>query len=197
MCIRDSARIASVGEATHSSREFVTTQHRMFRYLVEEKGFRTFAREISWTTGERLDDYVLHGTGDPAEIMSQEFQTFYAVFDNREFLDFVEWMREYNTRAEPGDEVRFMGADVGFPGLNVFDELDAYVHHRQPDLRPVFDRLRAELAPAPGQDLQQYMTERQSRPLAEREALAARAEQAATMLHAACLLYTSPSPRDS
>lgn len=55
-------------------------------------------------------------------------------------------------------------APTSVPGLNVFDELDAYIHHRQPDLRPAFDRLRTELAPAPGQDVQQYLTERQSRP---------------------------------
>lgn len=176
------ARIASIGEATHSSHEFVAEQHRILRYLVEDKGFRTFAREVSWTTGERLDDYVVHGIGDPGAIMSNELQTFYGVHDTREFLDLVEWMRERNTRAEPGDEVRFLGMDAGFAGLNGFDALDAHVHAQQPDLRPVFDRLRAELAPAPGWGLQQYLADRMSLPVEERRAVATRAESAAAML---------------
>ncbi|MFI5683376.1 erythromycin esterase family protein [Streptomyces sp. NPDC051636] len=34
--------------------------------MVEEKGFRTFALEGSWSTGLRLDDHVVHGKGTRA-----------------------------------------------------------------------------------------------------------------------------------
>ncbi|GAA2797386.1 hypothetical protein [Saccharopolyspora taberi] len=33
-------------------------------------------RELSWSTGLRLNDYVLHGVGDPREIMDNEFDAF-------------------------------------------------------------------------------------------------------------------------
>ncbi|MFJ2913562.1 hypothetical protein ACIO8F_30040 [Streptomyces sp. NPDC087228] len=52
------ATVVGVGEATHSSHEFFSFKHRAFRYLVQEKGFRTFALEAPWSTGQRLNDYV-------------------------------------------------------------------------------------------------------------------------------------------
>src|SRR5699024_8626772 len=92
------ADIVSLGEPTHSSHEFVTMHQRLFDHLVEEKGFTTFARELSWSTGLLLNEYVQNGTGDPEQIMDRELETFYQVFDNREFLDFIESMRSYNQR---------------------------------------------------------------------------------------------------
>jgi len=71
------ARVVGVGEATHSSHDFFALKDRVFRHLVEEKGFRTFALEGSWSTGLRLNDYVLYGKGDPRRIMSEEFQSEY------------------------------------------------------------------------------------------------------------------------
>lgn len=70
-----SAKIVGLGEATHSSRQFFTTKHRVFRYLVEEQGFTTFALEAPWSTGLVLNEYVLHGKGDPEKLMRKEFQS--------------------------------------------------------------------------------------------------------------------------
>ncbi|MFF1295767.1 MULTISPECIES: hypothetical protein [unclassified Streptomyces] len=39
------ARVVGLGEATHSSHDFFALKDRVFRHLVEEKGFRTFALE--------------------------------------------------------------------------------------------------------------------------------------------------------
>lgn len=41
------ADVVGVGEATHSSTEFMATKRRIFEYLVEHRGFRTFAQEFS------------------------------------------------------------------------------------------------------------------------------------------------------
>ncbi|MET8978355.1 erythromycin esterase family protein [Streptomyces sp. NPDC004539] len=58
------ARVVGLGEATHGSHEFFALKARVFRHLVEKKGFRTFALEAPWSTGRRLDAYVVHGEGD-------------------------------------------------------------------------------------------------------------------------------------
>jgi erythromycin esterase len=58
------AKVVGVGEATHGSHEFFALKDRLFRYLVEQKGFTTFALEISWSAGLRIDDYLQHGNGD-------------------------------------------------------------------------------------------------------------------------------------
>lgn len=57
------AKVVGLGEATHSSHDFLALKDRVFRHLVEKKGFRTFALEGAWSTGLRLNDYVLYGKG--------------------------------------------------------------------------------------------------------------------------------------
>lgn len=67
------ARVVGLGEATHSSYDFFTLRHRVFRHLVEREGFRT--------SGPRLNSYVVHG-----------------LRNTEEYLRLVEWMRAYNAR---------------------------------------------------------------------------------------------------
>ncbi|EST38542.1 hypothetical protein N566_06840 [Streptomycetaceae bacterium MP113-05] len=80
------AQVVGMGEATHSSHEFFTMKHRVMRYLVENKGFRTFALEASWSSGLRLDEYLLTGEGDLRKIMREEFQGAYAWWNTEEYL---------------------------------------------------------------------------------------------------------------
>jgi erythromycin esterase len=63
------ARIVSLGEATHGTREFVQLKHRMLEFLATEMGFTMFSIEANMPAAYRLNDYVLHGTGDPAELL--------------------------------------------------------------------------------------------------------------------------------
>jgi erythromycin esterase len=108
------ATVVGLGEATHSSHDFFALKHRVFRRLVEEQGFRTFALEAPWSTGLRLDDYVLRGEGDPRQIMRDEFQRDYLWWNNTDHLRLLEWMRAYNVR-HSDDPVRFMGDDIAGP----------------------------------------------------------------------------------
>src|SRR6185436_4093777 len=61
--VRD-ARVVSLGEATHGSREFFRMKHRVLEYLVENMGFTVFAIEAALPECDAINDYVLHGTGD-------------------------------------------------------------------------------------------------------------------------------------
>ncbi|MFD0345734.1 erythromycin esterase family protein [Kitasatospora aburaviensis] len=56
------AEVVGLGEATHGSHEFFAMKHRLFRYLVEEKGFTAFALETSWSSGLQIDEYVVRAT---------------------------------------------------------------------------------------------------------------------------------------
>src|SRR5512145_1222218 len=49
------ARIVSLGEATHGTREFFQMKHRILRFLVERMGFTAFAIEATWPESNRLD----------------------------------------------------------------------------------------------------------------------------------------------
>jgi len=63
------ARVVSLGEATHGTREFFQMKHRILRFLVERMGFTAFAIEATWPEANRLDRYLRTGEGDPAVLV--------------------------------------------------------------------------------------------------------------------------------
>ena len=63
------ARIVSLGEGTHGTREFFQMKHRLLELLVEEMGFTHFSIEASMPEAYRVNDYVLTGQGDPYELL--------------------------------------------------------------------------------------------------------------------------------
>ncbi|MBN6054724.1 erythromycin esterase family protein, partial [Nonomuraea sp. RK-328] len=173
------AKVVGVGEATHSTAEFYTLNHRLFRYLVTRKGFTTFARELSWSTGVRLNDYVLHGEGDPRKIMHDEVKGPYDLFDNEEFLGLITWMRSYNATHKA--KVQFMGADLLYPGDVLFDKVLGYVAEHHPDLTPEFTKLYEGLRPTTP-NAGEYMGIALSQPLETRKDKARRATEALKLL---------------
>ncbi|OKK17414.1 erythromycin esterase [Streptomyces sp. CB00455] len=175
------ARVVGLGESTHSSHEFFAMKHRVLRYLVEEKGFRSFALEGSWSSGLRLNDYVLHGKGDPARIMGEEFQNSYSWWNNSDYLDLIRWMRDYNLR-HPQDPVQFMGDDFGYAGPQPYDAVTAYLAEARPELLPQFAELYRGLRPEPTTTVDAYMKGYMERPLDQRQEMAARTGRALELL---------------
>ncbi|WP_411074956.1 erythromycin esterase family protein [Streptomyces sp. cmx-4-7] len=173
------ARVVCLGEATHSSHEFLTVKHRTLRYLVEEKGFRAFALEAPWSTGLRLDAYLLGGEGDLKQIMDEEFQGTYRWWNNAEYRDLLQWIRAYNVR-HPADPVRFVGDDGGFAGAELYDRVSAYAAAARPDLTPRLTELYRGLRPAT--DAETYVDDYLSKPMAERKEFAERTGRAVDLL---------------
>lgn len=169
------AEVVGVGEATHSSHDFFALKDRLFRHLVEKKGFRTFALEAPWSTGLRLDDYVVHGKGDPRRIMREEFQRDYLWWNNTDYLRLVEWMRAYNIR-HPADPVRFIGDDTAWTGPEVYDEVVARVAAADPASGERLNRLYRGLRPTvpTGTYIESYL----GKPYAERREMAERTGEA-------------------
>ncbi|WP_241269696.1 erythromycin esterase family protein [Streptomyces chrestomyceticus] len=173
------ARVVGLGEATHSSHEFFTVKHRILRYLVEEKGFRAFALEAPWSTGLRLDAYLLRGEGDLKQIMDEEFRGDYRWWNNAEYRDLLQWIRAYNVK-HPKDPVRFVGDDGGFAGAELYDKVSAYAAAARPELAPELTELYRGLRPAT--DAERYVSDYLAKPLAERKELAERTGRAVDLL---------------
>src|SRR6202161_1522415 len=57
------ARIVSLGEATHGTREFFQLKHRLFEFCVAELGFTMLGIEASFPESLAVNAYVLHGAG--------------------------------------------------------------------------------------------------------------------------------------
>jgi erythromycin esterase len=115
------ARIVSLGEATHGTREFFQLKHRLLELCVSELGFTLFGIEASYPESLRVNDYVLRGTGNPAEaVAGMRFWT----WDTEEVLALIEWMRAWNETHER--KVKFYGFDMQSPteaALGVVDYL--------------------------------------------------------------------------
>jgi erythromycin esterase-like protein len=106
------ARIVSLGEATHGSREFFQLKHRMLEYLATEMGFTIFSIEANMPEAYRLNDYVLNGTGDPAKLIKGMY---FWTWNTQEVLDMVMWMRQFNKSGK--GKVQFTGFDMQTPNV--------------------------------------------------------------------------------
>lgn len=140
------AEVVGLGEATHGSGDFFRMKHRVLRYLVQEKGFRAFTLELPWSSGLRLDDYVVHGKGNLEDIAHDEFQGSYDLWNNQEYRDLIEWIRNYNVH-HPHDPVHFVGDDMGYAGPELYDRITDYVADAHPELLDRVTSLYAGLKP--------------------------------------------------
>lgn len=118
------ARIVSMGEATHGTREFFQLKHRLLEYLVVEHGFTAFAIEASLPECVMLDRFVTTGEGDPLDgITNMRFWT----WNTEEVRDLVLWLRHHNARA--ARPVRFYGFDMQSPAMAVQDVISNLRRH--------------------------------------------------------------------
>ena len=106
------ARIVSLGEATHGSREFFQLKHRMLEFLASEMGFTIFSIEANMPEAYRLNDYVLNGNGDPAKLLRGMY---FWTWDTQEVLEMIRWMREFNKSGK--GRVQFTGFDMQKPDV--------------------------------------------------------------------------------
>lgn len=104
------ARIVSLGEATHGSREIFQLKHRMVEFLASEMGFTIFSIEANMPEAYRLNDYVLNGTGDPAQLLRGMY---FWTWDTEEVLTMIKWMRAFNQSGK--GRIEFTGFDMQTP----------------------------------------------------------------------------------
>ncbi|MFI0716481.1 erythromycin esterase family protein [Streptomyces inhibens] len=140
------AKVVGLGEATHGSHEFFAMKERVFRHLVEERGFTTFALEMSWSAGVRIDEYLQGGPGDPRRIAEETLAG--SPWEREEFISLIGWMREHNRR-HPDHRVHFMGDDLGGPKLgdHIFERVLSSVGKTRPEALPRLTELYAGLRP--------------------------------------------------
>jgi erythromycin esterase len=103
------ARIVSLGEATHGSREFFQLKHRMLEFLVNEMGFNIFAIEATMPESFDINEYVLTGKGDPVKALAG---IYFWTWDTEEVLEMIQWMRRYNADPKHTRKVKFYGFDM-------------------------------------------------------------------------------------
>ncbi|QKY19967.1 erythromycin esterase family protein [Halolamina sp. CBA1230] len=107
----DDAAVVALGEGTHGTREFFRLKHRLLRWLVTEAGVRTFAMEANAPEARALDEYVVHGRGDPETGLAG---LYFWTWQIEAVLALVEWLRRFNEGRPLDDRVRFRGFDAQY-----------------------------------------------------------------------------------
>jgi erythromycin esterase-like protein len=109
------ARFALLGEASHGTSEYYTWRAEISKRLIQEKGFSFVAVEGDWPDCYRVNRYVkgAPGSGESAYEVLYAFDRWPTwMWANREIVDWVEWLRDYNERKPEEKKVGFYGLDV-------------------------------------------------------------------------------------
>ena len=140
----DGVKIVGLGESTHGVHEFFIVKHRLVEFLVTRLGFTIFALEASYAACQPINDYVLHGIGNRADVLSGQH---YLAWDTQEFAALIDWIREYNVSVDGDRTVSFYGLDAGFNEVgreSVRNYLARRAPERLPLIDPIFAALRAQ-----------------------------------------------------
>src|SRR6266571_3803050 len=110
------ARFVLLGEATHGTHEFYRARSEITKRLITEKGFVAVAVEADWPDAYRVNRYVRGLNDDPtARDALAGFKRFPIwMWRNTDVLDFIEWLRAYNTGLPPD------ARKTGFYGLDLY-----------------------------------------------------------------------------
>lgn len=124
------ARIVSLGEATHGTREMFELKHRLLEFLAMDMGFTLFSIEANMPEAYRLNEYVLNGTGDPAELLRG---LYFWTWNTEEVLDMIRWMRAFNASGK--GRIQFTGFDMQTPTV-ALEIVRDFVSRHDPEYAP-------------------------------------------------------------
>lgn len=135
-----SARIVAVGEPAHGAHEPLAFRNRLFRHLVEQRGFTAITIESGFSESRRLDDYVLGRNGghiDAAAVSQAGFSWGFGGY--AENIELLQWMRRYNQDPAHPRKLRIYGIDLSggdrgeFPHARIaLDDAIAYLRQAAP-----------------------------------------------------------------
>src|ERR687897_1244070 len=107
----EASRVVLLGEASHGTSEFYCARAAITRRLVERHGFTIVALEADWPDAATLDRIVRHrGPRDGEERAFARFPTW--MWRNREFDNFVRWLRGHNEGRAPDEMAGLFGLDL-------------------------------------------------------------------------------------
>jgi len=100
------ARLVALGEVSSGTHEFFQMKRRIIQYLASPSAVTLVGFEEQMSDVNGLNEYVLTGQGDPKALLKRVRRP----KNTQEFLDFVEWARDFN-RSGRG-RLEFLGFDM-------------------------------------------------------------------------------------
>ncbi|EHY53631.1 hypothetical protein HRR83_003846 [Exophiala dermatitidis] len=107
--------VVCLGDGSHGTSEFYAARAEISKRLIKEHGFKIVALEADWPDAEAIDHYVRRWPNHPGRTEAQEtmFKRFPTwMWRNREFQDFVHWLRDYNAGLPPNERAGVYGLDL-------------------------------------------------------------------------------------
>ena len=101
------ARVIGLGECTHGSREFHRLKHRIVRLLAAELSVSAIVFEANLAGVIRVNEYVLEGRGDPAEVLSRHLDW---DVGTEEMVGLLRWLWRHN--ASGASRIALAGCDM-------------------------------------------------------------------------------------
>jgi protein-L-isoaspartate(D-aspartate) O-methyltransferase len=102
-------KVVLIGEASHGTSEFYLGRQKITKALIEKKGFNFVCAEADWSDAEQINAYVRNLNSKRNWMPFDRFPQW--MWKNKEVLDFIEWLKEYNTKNNN---------DYGFYGLDLY-----------------------------------------------------------------------------
>ena len=119
------ARIVLLGESTHGTSEFYRMRASITKRLIERCGFTHVAIEAGWAETEAMDQKVRNA---PLKKNHKQLTRFGSwMWNNPEFLEFLDWMKTRNATCLKSEQVGIYGLDLyGMDG-----SIEAILEHLQ------------------------------------------------------------------
>jgi erythromycin esterase len=112
---KNNVQYVLLGEASHGTSEFYSWRSEITKRLIKERGFSFVAVEGDWPDCYSVNRYIkgISGSGQSAYDVLYSFNRWPTwMWANREIVDLVEWLREYNKNLSEEQRVGFYGLDV-------------------------------------------------------------------------------------
>jgi erythromycin esterase len=109
--------VVGLGEATHGTAEFFNAKHRIFRYLVENHGYKIFAIEADFGESLFIEEAIQQANTAVIEDLMKSRMHFWT-WKTKEVKDMLEWMCTYNQGKAEEEKVHYMGVDCQFNTYN-------------------------------------------------------------------------------
>jgi erythromycin esterase len=125
---KDNIRYVLLGEASHGTSEFYGWRSEITKRLIKERGFSFIAVEGDWPDCYSVNRYIkgISGSSQSAYDILYSFNRWPTwMWANREIVDLVEWLREYNKNLSEEQRVGFYGLDV----YSLWDSMEAVIRY--------------------------------------------------------------------
>lgn len=104
-------KIYALGEAAHIAREFFIVKKEIIKYLVTKLDYKIIVFEADFAGTMAMNNYLSSKSDD---LMNNLQKMGFGMFFIQEFVELLNWLKEYNTSVLENEKVKVYGCDMQF-----------------------------------------------------------------------------------